>query len=186
MRAWLLTSLFALGALLLARPAAASAKPAMSTGTRPTAPPPPAPPPATGPRGIRNHNPFNLRPDSRWTWQGQAGVDNGPGGGYLIFAAAQYGLRAGFINLANQQLKHGLRTVRAIISKYAPSSDNNDTAAYIAAVARALGVGPDAQLDLTDRATLTAFAAAVIKHENGQQPYTSAQLAAAYMAAGVA
>jgi hypothetical protein len=131
------------------------------------------------PRGIRNLNPFNLRPDRRWTWRGQAGVDDArPGGPYLVFHTPADGLRAGFINLANQQRKHGLDTVREIITKYAPAADDNDTEAYIAAVARAIGKDADAHLDLVGGdGQLAAFGRAVIRHENGVQPYSDAQLA---------
>lgn len=133
------------------------------------------------PRGIRNNNPGNLRPSRKSEpWRGQASVDDA---NYLIFIDAHHGLRALVINLVNQQRKHGLRTVRAIITKYAPSTEN-DTAAYIAAVSRALDVGPDDPLDLvSNRAQLEALTRAVIKHENGLQPYGTAALGDAINAA---
>lgn len=162
--AYLAPVLVLLAALFYARPASAADK-------------------GSSVRGIRNNNPFNLRPSSQYTWQGEAGVDAGPAGPYLIFSTPFYGLRAGYINLLNQQKLHGLDTVRAVISKYAPAADRNDTDAYIAAVAGALGVAPDARIDLTDPATLDAFARAVIQHENGAQPYSADQLAAAARAA---
>lgn len=126
-------------------------------------------PDVNAPRGIRNNNPFNLRPGDAWQGLALPPVD---GGGYLIFQTSLYGLRAGCIDLVNQQKKHGLNTVRQIISKFAPVTENN-TAAYISAVSDQIGVGPDDWLDLTDSGTLQAFAVAVIQHENGQQPYDS-------------
>jgi len=138
--------------------------------------------PRSGVRGIRNHNPFNLRPGSPWRGLADPSVDEG---NYLVFKDAASGLRAGFINLRNQQIRHDLRTIRGIITKYAPEADNNNTTAYINAVARSLGVGPDTVLDLVnDPETLLDFGVAVIFHENGQQPYSHDELAAGVRAAG--
>lgn len=132
-------------------------------------------PNANLPRGIRNNNPFNLRPGS--PWQGIAGIDNGPAGAYLQFETPEAGLRAGFKNLRNQSLLHGLNTVRGVITRYAPASDNNATDAYIADVARRLGVAPDDVLDFdSNPVTLRNFGAAIIQHENGMQPYDVATL----------
>lgn len=118
------------------------------------------------PLGIRNNNPGNLRPGS--DWQGLA--DPPVYKNYLVFKTPIYGLRAMTINLRNQQRKHGLRTVRAIITKYAPSFENN-TEAYIAAASKALGVLPDQQIDLENSATLGRFVRAIITHENGRGPW---------------
>lgn len=123
-------------------------------------------------RGIRNNNPGNLR-SSGDAWKGKAGQDEG---GYLQFESPEAGIRAMAVNLVNQQKKHGLRTVESIITKYAPASDNNNTGAYIQAVSTALGVKPDQQIDLKDPATLEKFMRAVIKHENGSQPYAPEQI----------
>lgn len=133
------------------------------------------------PRGIRNNNPGNLRPSSSYKWLGQAGVDEG---NYLIFDTPDNGLRAAAKNLLNQQRKHGLRTVRDIITKYAPAADNNDTQAYILAVSDELGVAATDPLDLGQSDQLAAFLRAVIRHENGVQPYSDAQLRTAAAKAG--
>lgn len=133
-----------------------------------------------GPRGIRNNNPGNLRPGSNWQGLASPPTD---GANYLRFVSAHYGLRAAAINLRNQQLKHGLNTVRKIISKYAPPSEN-DTASYIAAVCNALGVAPDTPLNLSNAATLEKFLRAVVRHENGKGDwYDSATYAGAVQAA---
>lgn len=133
---------------------------------------------APQPRGIRNHNPGNLRPGDHW--RGATGEDEAH---YLVFSEAHWGLRAMAINLLNQQRRHHLDTLRAIFTKYAPPSEN-DTDAYVAAMARALGVGADEQLDLLhDRAQFTLLVRAVIRHENGVQPYGDAELERAIAAA---
>ena len=123
------------------------------------------------PRGIRNNNPGNLR-DSGDKWQGAAGDD---GGGYLKFETPEAGLRAMAKNLLTQQTKHGLSTVEDIVSKYAPKSENN-TASYISTVAAAIGKKPTDALNLKDPATMQSLMTAMIKHENGAQPYSPLQI----------
>lgn len=132
-----------------------------------------------GPRGIRNNNPGNLR-DFGLGWQGEAGRDDA---GYLIFNAhpahgrAYWGVRAMVKDLLDDHVRDGLRTVRAIIYEYAPPSDNNPTEAYIDTVTKALGVGPDAPIDLLrDRLQLGKMVRAMIRVENGVQPYSDAEL----------
>ncbi len=65
----------------------------------------------------------------------------------------------------------GIDTVREIISRWAPTNENN-TEAYIQSVATACGVRPDAALNLTDKGLMLKLVKAIIKHENGSQPYT--------------
>lgn len=117
-------------------------------------------------RGIRNSNPFNI--EGQQGFQGQSGTDKG---GYATFDTPEDGLRAGFLNLKNQQDLHGLQTVQDIMTKYAPPNENN-TAAYVQDVSAKLGVTPDQKIDLHDPATLKAFGNAIIAHENnGANPY---------------
>lgn len=123
------------------------------------------------PRGLRNNNPGNLRWSAANNWTGQTGHD---AAGYAIFSEARWGVRALARNLRSYS-NRGLRSVRAIIERWAPASEN-DTAAYVAAVARALRVSPDLPLDVGAR--LVDLAAAIIHHENGRQPYARADLAA--------
>jgi peptidoglycan hydrolase-like protein with peptidoglycan-binding domain len=72
--------------------------------------------------------------------------------------------------LRNYQRRHGLKTLGQIIGRWAPPGEN-DTASYVAAVSKATRIGPRAQLDLRDAATLRALIAAIIRRENGLQPY---------------
>jgi len=112
-------------------------------------------------RGIRNNNPGNLRPTST-TWQGQtAVVDN-----FMVFQNMTYGCRALGTDLSNKYFR-GLDTVTKIINVYAPPMENN-TIAYINAVAKSIGVGVNDKLTW-NKATLAKFMRAVIMHENGDQ-----------------
>lgn len=123
------------------------------------------------PRGIRNNNPGNIR-HSGSQWQGMAPVQTDPD--FVQFVSPEYGIRALSKILQNYSSRYGINTVRGIISRYAPASENN-TDAYANAVARALGVTPDQTISVQQH--LTALAEAIIKHENGQQPYQIAQIA---------
>lgn len=125
-------------------------------------------------RGIRNNNPGNLRPSSD-TWKGQSGVDNGINGPYLIFESAEYGIRALYKNLMTYRNKYNLITITGIINRWAPPSDKNDTPAYIAAVAKEIKKSATATLSLSD---YPALLKAIIKHENGIQPYPDATISA--------
>lgn len=122
----------------------------------------------TAPRGIRNNNPGNVRyvEGITSTYQGCIGSD----GAFCKFDTPHNGLRALCKLLLVYQDRHGLRTVSGIINRWAPPSEN-DTSAYVAAVAQHLDVGPDVELDLRREGTLAALAIAIVQHENGQQPY---------------
>lgn len=133
------------------------------------------------PRGIRNHNPGNIR-RSADPWQGLAKDQNDDA--FFQFAEPKWGIRALARVLISYQDKHGLRTVRAIISRWAPPVENK-TSSYIDHVAHRLGVGADDPLDIHDYRVLRGLVEAIIAHENGQQPYTDAQIDAGLVLAGV-
>ncbi len=120
------------------------------------------PPPAPGKmsRGLRNNNPGNIRP-----------VRNQPNdGAFAIYRTPEEGWGA-----LGKQLKAyanaGLDNVASIISKYAPSSENN-TGAYIQSVttnmSKRLGsdVGALTRLDLSDPRVLKALMQSITEHEN--------------------
>lgn len=131
--------------------------------------------------GIHNNNPGNLR-RSKDPWQGLAKEQTDQK--YFIFSSPIYGIRALARTLITYQDEHGLRTVEQIITRWAPASENN-TAAYIASVAKETGFKTDQPLNMHDYGFLKPLVAAIIKHENGQQPYTATQIDKALVLAGV-
>ncbi|MGQ4595477.1 hypothetical protein ACUIG4_26650 [Raoultella ornithinolytica] len=133
---------------------------------------------ADGPRGVRNNNPGNLEASSSNPWVGQTGSD----GRFAKFETPEHGIRALGRNLISYQ-RQGIDTVGEIINRWAPPSDNNDTAAYIKAVCAQLGVTANQPLDASNPDTLQALCAAIIKHENGTQPYSPDQLSTGVSAA---
>lgn len=116
------------------------------------------------PRGIRNNNPGNIR-KSDTPWQGLAADQSGDPD-FATFATPVDGIRALARTLITYQDKHHLRTVRAIISRWAPPMEN-PTEGYIDAVCEALGVGPNDELDLHTYAHLEPLVRAIIRHECG-------------------
>lgn len=134
------------------------------------------------PRGISNCNPGNI--DRTATkWKGMADDQSGDPR-FVVFKTPEYGIRALSKTLQTYQSKHGLRTIRGIINRWAPPVEN-DTGAYVNAVARSIGVSPDEPIDVRLLAVALPLAKAIIQHENGQQPYTDAQLKAGLALAGV-
>lgn len=107
---------------------------------------------STAPRAVRNNNPGNIVADSRNPWQGQVGTD----GRFAVFATPADGDRAHAKLLSNYQNLHGANTVRSVISRWAPPSENN-TDAYVGRMSSDLGIGPDDPIDLNDPATNEAF-----------------------------
>lgn len=124
----------------------------------------------TTPRGIRNNNPGNIDRTAE-RWQGMA-ADQSADPRFVVFTEPKWGLRALAKTLLSYQRKYGLRTPAAIIGRWAPPSEN-DTGAYARQVARALGVGVGDQIDLQDAKTLARIVPAIVRHENGQQPYSA-------------
>jgi hypothetical protein len=118
-------------------------------------------------RAGRNNNPGNLRWDGQSKWQGMTGVDKD---GFVMFDSPANGQRALGINIANQQKLHGINTVTDLITKYAPPKDHNDTAAYISTVSRALGVGPNDQINLSDPNVQRVLSATISGVESSGTP----------------
>lgn len=124
-----------------------------------------------GARGIDNNNPGNLEFSKSNPWEGQTGSD----GRFAKFETPEHGLRALGRNLISYQ-RQGYDTVSDIINRWAPPEDNNDTEAYIKAVCAQVGVSADQKIDVSNPDTLKKLSAAIIHHENGNQPFSDQQL----------
>jgi hypothetical protein len=116
-------------------------------------------------RGERNRNPGNIERND-WAWQGLA-VDRSLDEEFCVFTDVLYGVRALAKVLLAYQRVHGLKTVRAIIRRWAaPRQPYSDLSASVCA--SRVGCGPDAELDLEHAAVLVALVRAIIQHENGR------------------
>ncbi len=119
------------------------------------------------PLSVRNNNPGNLKWDGKSQWKGMTGVDPK---GFVQFLSPEMGSRAAGINLGNQQKLHGINTLSGLITKYAPKSDNNDTAAYVQTVAQKTGLDPNAPLNLQDPAVQAKILPVMFGVESGGTP----------------
>lgn len=113
------------------------------------------------PLGIRNNNPGNLK-DVGISWQGRTGQNQG----FVVFDKMENGVRAMTLDITNDYYVDGLKTIRQLISVYAPSSENN-TESYVQHVAGKVGVNPDTPL-IPLEPYLHDLISAMIYHENGR------------------
>ncbi|WP_030129146.1 hypothetical protein [Pseudomonas sp. QTF5] len=123
------------------------------------------------PRGIRNYNPGNIRHTNGVRWQGMAATQQDTQ--FVQYLNPRWGIRAMARVLITYQDKrlaaNGSRidTVREIVERWAPPSENN-TDAYVISVARALGLDPDVEsVDVYDFNIMRALVTVIIRHENG-------------------
>lgn len=115
------------------------------------------------PRGIRNNNPGNIRYGDFAKRHGATGAD---AGGFAIFPSMAKG-EAAAQALLGGYMNRGDNTIRKIVSRWAPSSEN-DTNAYINAVSRMTGLSPDGTLSA---ANIPAISQAMFRQENGSKAW---------------
>ncbi|MET3132235.1 hypothetical protein AAKU55_002505, partial [Oxalobacteraceae bacterium GrIS 1.11] len=137
----------------------------VATVAAPLASPAPGPAGSNAARGIRNNNPGNLR-----AWGDMPTKD-----GFAAFPTPEAGLRAMIKNLQAQQSVHGLNTIKDIISRWAPPSENN-TGAYIAAMEKETGFGANQPLDLRDKKTVAPLVSGIIKHEGNSAGFSKSMV----------
>ncbi len=133
-------------------------------------------------RGVRNNNPGNIDFNPRNDWVGQLGLEQGvTKPRFARFDSPENGIRALGKLLINYRGKDGMPgvggkgidTVLETVNRWAPSNENN-TQAYAAAVAKRLNVRPTDPINIKDPATLRGMALSIIIHENGGNPYKAA------------
>lgn len=116
------------------------------------------------PRGIRNNNPLNLEWNAVNNWVGLKGSD----GRFCVFDTPENGIRAAAKTL-DSYARRGVVTIQRIIETWAPAVENN-VAAYVDHVCRLMGRSPGSVINKAN-GDYVPLLAAMIKHENGQQPY---------------
>ena len=114
------------------------------------------------PRGLRNRNPGNIR-RSAVRYKGETESDDAA---FKAFASTAWGYRAMFVLLHTYRVRHRIATLRGMIARWAPPSENH-TEAYTRAVSADTGIGPDEALDTLDPAVMIPVAAAISRVENG-------------------
>ena len=107
----------------------------------------------------KNNNLGNLRGENV-KWQGKTGFKNG----FSVFESKEMGVRAIYVDLLNK-IKRGTNTIEKIISKYAPSSEN-DTINYISFVSKNTKIPANQPIGGT-KEEIRTIVRAIIKHETG-------------------
>lgn len=137
--------------------------------------------------GIRRNNPGNIEYNTKNKWQGEEPWD---GQRFTKFKTPIDGIRALAVLLIAYQDRWACHTIKQIIDRWAPPSENDNSGkpqnlAYIAHVAELTGFAPNAQLDLHQYQYLEPIVKGIITHENGAQPYDQDTIDTALNRAGV-
>lgn len=118
------------------------------------------------------NNPGNIRV-SEEHWVGKIVPSSNPH--FETFDTAEHGIRA-IARILLRYFERNLNTIDDIIATWAPDTEN-DTDAYIDDVSDRSGFDSD-QVLTPDAPTLTALVSAIIRHENGRNPYEASLIAA--------
>ncbi len=114
-------------------------------------------------RGLANCNPGNIRHSaSRYRGEVRPSRD----AAFKQFESLEWGYRALFVTLRTYARKYGLKSIREMISRWAPPSENA-TESYIRAVCERTGFSPDEPLDTHNKHHMMPLAAAISEVENG-------------------
>ena len=114
--------------------------------------------------GQRQNNPGNL------AFAGQPGASPGQGNRFASFPDMPSGVAANANQLALYQTQHGINTVRGAVTRWVSDPKANLTS-YTDDIAKALGVGADDPIDLTDPTVQAKFIQAQFPHESAGGGY---------------
>ena len=94
-------------------------------------------------QGLRNNNPLNIIKNKTVRWLGETNCESERT--FCTFSSMTFGLRAALKLLRTYYQRHGCVTIRQIIRRWAPETENK-TEAYIRTVSRMTGILPDTTL----------------------------------------
>lgn len=120
------------------------------------------------PRPARLNNPGDLDNDGKTTWLGQMAS---PDPRFLKFESPAYGFRALAKVLLTYVRNDNCKTVRQIVTRFAPPSENN-TQAYIEDVCTRCMEHPDDTVDITSYRVMYNLCRAIAAHEGGMIYFT--------------
>lgn len=118
------------------------------------------------PRGIRNNNPLNIRiSENAWKHKKNPSTDRQ----FEQFDAIIWGIRAA-IKIIKTYLssKYKCKTVADIISRFAPSSENN-TSDYVRFVCKEAHISPTEKVEFWRKTQITRLVWAMAWYENGKK-----------------
>lgn len=131
------------------------------------------------PRGIRNNNPLNIR-RGKTPWlgevdhldfvdtKGESGAARFYDKSFCQFSDVKYGYRAAFKLIKKYIEVYECNTVRKIINRWAPPTENN-TSNYVKHVCEWQGLDADAEVATDDQATLLWLVSGMTMVENGKE-----------------
>ena len=116
------------------------------------------------PRGLRNNNPLNIRIGNTWLGERVHPTDDE----FEEFVSLAYGVRAAFVILRRYIRRYKLNTVRLIVERWAPRTEN-ETEKYIQFVCKDTGLMPDTAIQYQDKDTMCKIVGAMAFIECGQR-----------------
>ena len=114
-------------------------------------------------RGLRNCNPGNIR-RSKTRYKGEQHPSRDSE--FKEFKSMAYGYRAMFVLLDTYSRRYGLCTIRQMLNRYAPPSENF-TEGYIRFVSEKTGIAPDEIINSRAARDMVPVVAAMSQIENG-------------------
>ena len=114
-------------------------------------------------RGIRNNNPLNIR-RTKDKWQGMALKQTDKS--FVQFESRLMGYRAAF-KILHTYIRKGKDTIGKIIAKWAPSSDGNNTLAYIDFVSRTSGINASHAIKFEEKEEMVEIVRSMAHMESG-------------------
>lgn len=120
------------------------------------------------PRGQRNNNPLNIKHGNDWKGETDKPMDEL----FESFEHVKYGIRAATKVLRTYRKKHGLKTLRQIITRWSTT----DQESYILYVSRKLGISPEVEYDVRSDDKVVKLIKVMHVFENGKDYLTEAQI----------
>ena len=115
-------------------------------------------------RGLTNCNPGNIR-QSKTRYKGERHPSRDSE--FKEFESMAYGYRAIFVLLDTYSRRYGLCTIRQMLNRYAPPSENF-TEGYIRFVSEKTGIAPDEIVNSRAARDMVPIVAAMSQIENGK------------------
>ena len=115
-------------------------------------------------RGLTNCNPGNIR-QSKTRYKGERRPSRDSE--FKEFESIAYGYRAMFVLLDTYSRRYGLCTIRQMLNRYAPPSENF-TEGYIRFVSAKTGIAPDEIINSRAARDMVPIVAAMSQIENGK------------------
>lgn len=126
---------------------------------------------ASLPLGLRNNNPGNIEFGKYARSKGSTRA--GEGGRFAYFSTMREGIAALAALLLIYYRTHKIATIRGVVNRWAPGTENN-VDAYISHICAVTECKADDKLNFEDGDTLFWLTVAICEHENGKAAVNAA------------